>query len=85
MSVSASLPIDGGAMAAPGETSEPFHAPIQRAVTAGFNGITHRAGEGWHPGNTILDGRSDPPASRLTASACGLYVLVMFWDRPART
>ena len=31
---------------APGETSEPFHAPIQRAVVAGFNGITHRAGEG---------------------------------------
>jgi hypothetical protein len=31
---------------APGATSEPFHAPIQRAVVAGFNGITYRAGEG---------------------------------------
>jgi hypothetical protein len=31
---------------APGETSEPFHAPIQRAVGQGFNGVTHRTGEG---------------------------------------
>jgi hypothetical protein len=46
MSVPASLPTDGGAKAPPGETSEPFHAPIERGVAAGFNGITHRAEEG---------------------------------------
>jgi hypothetical protein len=33
---------------APGETSEPFHASIQRDVVAGFNGVTQRAGEGWY-------------------------------------